>query len=135
VPILPSGGLVNVKLLLDENLSPKVAEILCREGIDACAVRDRGLLEATDPEVFYRAFDEDRIVVTANVGDFEELAKACELHAGIVLIECGDLLRDEQVEVVRHAISAIMQRGDMVNTMLRVGPDGTMSFEAVPSPK
>jgi len=44
-------------------------------------------------------------------------------------------LRDEQVEVVRHAISAIMQRGDMVNTMLRVGPDGTMSFEAVPSPK
>jgi hypothetical protein len=57
------------------------------------------------------------------------------LHAGVVLIECGDLLRDEQVEVVRQAISAIVQRGDMVNTMLRVAPDGSMSFEVVPSPK
>jgi uncharacterized protein with PIN domain len=66
---------MNVKLLLDENLSPRVAEILRRDGIDVCAVRDRGLLEATDPEVFYKAFDEDRIVVTANVGDFEELAR------------------------------------------------------------
>jgi predicted nuclease of predicted toxin-antitoxin system len=41
-----------VKLLLDENLSPKVAEALAREdGIDACHARDRGLLRATDAEV------------------------------------------------------------------------------------
>jgi predicted nuclease of predicted toxin-antitoxin system len=126
---------VNVKLLLDENISPKVAEVLRREGIDVCGVRDRGLLEATDPEVFGKALAEDRIVVTVNVGDFEKLAGACELHAGVVLIERGDLLRNEQVEVVRHAVAAIAQRGDMVNTMLRVAFDGTMSFEAVPPPK
>ena len=126
---------MNVKLLLDENISPKVAEILRRDGIDACGVRDRGLLEATDPEVFSRAFAEDRVVVTINVGDFEKLASACELHAGVVLIERGGLLRDEQLEVVRHAVAAIAQRGDMVNTMLRVTLDGTMSFEIVPPPK
>ena len=40
--ILRLGGRVNVKLLLDENLSPKVAEVLRRDGIDACGVRDRG---------------------------------------------------------------------------------------------
>ncbi len=51
-----------MKLLLDENLSPKVAETLARDdGIDACHIRDRGLLGATDPEVLERAFSEDRI--------------------------------------------------------------------------
>jgi len=54
-----------VKLLLDENLSPKVAESLaCDDGLYACHTRDRGLLGATDPEVLERAFVEDRIFVT-----------------------------------------------------------------------
>jgi len=126
---------VNAKLLLDENISPKVAQVLRRDGIDACGVRDRGLLEATDPEVFARAFAEDRVVVTINVGDFEKLASACDLHAGVVLIERGGLLRDEQLEVVRRAIAEIAQRDDMVNTMLRVALDGSMSFETVPPPR
>lgn len=40
-----------MKLLLDENLSPKVVEILASDdGLDACHIRDRGLLGATDPE-------------------------------------------------------------------------------------
>jgi predicted nuclease of predicted toxin-antitoxin system len=61
---------VNVKLLLDENLSSKVAETLrSTDGIDACHVRDRGILGATDPEVLERAFLEDRILMTSNVGD------------------------------------------------------------------
>lgn len=72
---------MNVKLLLDENLSPQVADRLCKEdGIDACGVRDRGLLEATDAEVLDRAFAEDRILVTKNVDDFDKLARSRELH-------------------------------------------------------
>jgi predicted nuclease of predicted toxin-antitoxin system len=55
---------VHVKLLLDENVSPVVAVTLCAEGVDACHVRDRGLLGATDPEVLDLAFNEDRILVT-----------------------------------------------------------------------
>jgi predicted nuclease of predicted toxin-antitoxin system len=125
---------VNVKLLLDENISPKVAHVLCRDGIDACGVRDRGLLEATDPEVFAKAFAEDRVVVTVNVGDFQRLASRCDLHAGVVLIERGDLLRDEQIDVIRDAVAAMIRREDMVNTLLRVALDGTMSFEILPSP-
>lgn len=73
---------MNVKLLLDENLSPKVAEILCNEdGIDACHVRDRGGLGTLDHEVLDLAYVEDRILVTSNVGDFVKLARARELPA------------------------------------------------------
>jgi predicted nuclease of predicted toxin-antitoxin system len=125
---------VNVKLLLDENISPKVAAALRRDGIDACGARDRGLLEATDPEVFARALSEDRVVVTANVRDFEKLAQRCELHAGVVLIECGDLLRDEQLAIVRRAVLAIAERGDLINAVLRVAADGAFSFEPLPLP-
>jgi predicted nuclease of predicted toxin-antitoxin system len=107
---------VILKLLLDENLSPKIAPVLWDLGIDACSVRDRGWLHASDPELFKRAFEEDRIVVTLNVGDFAKLAAHCQLHAGVVLIHCIGLLREEQLAAVCLAIEAIKQRGDMVNT-------------------
>jgi predicted nuclease of predicted toxin-antitoxin system len=75
-----------MKFIIDEDLSPRVARYLCQEFcFDAIAVRDRGLLGATDPEVLEYAFNEDRILVTANVRDFEKLAAAIEIHAGIIL--------------------------------------------------
>lgn len=123
-----------MKLLLDENLSPKVAEALRRDGIDAIHVRDRGLLEASDHRVLDKAFDEDRVLVTANVGDFVKLAHSRELHAGIILIENGGLLRDEQHEVVRRACDQIGARYDMANQVLRVAVDLSMTLEEIPAP-
>jgi predicted nuclease of predicted toxin-antitoxin system len=124
---------VTAKLLLDENISPRVARDLCADGVDAAAVGDRGLLGATDAAVFQYAYAEDRIVVTKNVGDFEKLARTCELHAGVVLLEHNSLLRDEQFATIRRALLAIEQRGDMVNTLLRIAEDGSMQFELIPS--
>jgi predicted nuclease of predicted toxin-antitoxin system len=80
--------------------------------------------------VLDRAFAEDRILVTKNVDDFEKLARSRELHAGIVLLEDGDLLRDEQLRVIRAAVTEIASRSDMVNSVMRVAMDGTMSFES-----
>ena len=82
---------MNVKLLMDENISPRVAmRLRTEDGVDACAIRDRGLLEATDAEVLERAFVEDRLLVTKNVRDFEKLVRSREIHAGIILVEAGD---------------------------------------------
>lgn len=125
-------GPVHVKLLLDENLSAAVARTLCAEdGIDACHVRDRGKLGLKDPEVLDMAFEENRILVTANVDDFVGLARKRELHAGLVLIEDGGLYRDEQIAVIRAAI-AVIQNEDMANRVLWVNLDGTMEFEDIP---
>ncbi len=126
------------RLLIDEDLSPKVAQRLREEdGIDAVAVRDRAKLGAPDRQVLDLAFDEDRILVTANVRDFKRLASARELHAGIVLLEEGDLRRDEQLAVVRVAIAALQVEStagrDMVNRVLRIALDGTSEFEALPA--
>jgi predicted nuclease of predicted toxin-antitoxin system len=123
-----------VKLLLDENLTPAAAVALVADGVDAYHVRDRGILGATDAELLERAYEEDRILVTSNVDDFDKLARVRALHAGIVLIERAGLLRDEQIALVREIAAAIAAHGAMVNEVLRVGEDGSMTFEVVSAP-
>lgn len=54
-----------VKLLLDEQLSPTVAQRLRQfEGIDVIHIRDRGRLGSSDGEVLEFAFADDRVLVT-----------------------------------------------------------------------
>ncbi len=122
-----------VKLLLDENVSPAAAIALRADGLDVYHVRDRGLLGVTDHELLERAYAEDRIVVTSNVCDFEKLARARELHAGIVLLERAGLLRDEQIELIRKIAAVIAEHGAMINEALRVGLDGEMTLETIPA--
>ena len=118
-----------VKLLLDENISPAAAVALAADGVDAWHVRDRGLEGTTDHELLDRAYQEDRILVTLNVGDFEKLVRERELHAGVVLIERAGLLRDEQIELMKSVAAALAEHGDLINQVLRVAEDGAMTFE------
>lgn len=121
-----------MKLLLDENISPRVAETLAREdGIDACHVRDRGLLAASDHDVLERAFVEDRVLVTANVCDFLELARARDVHPGIILLEDGALARAEQLRLIRGVLSLLPEIGDLVNKVLWLASDGRTELEEI----
>jgi predicted nuclease of predicted toxin-antitoxin system len=132
-----SGGRVNhPKLLLDENLSPSIALTLTRERYDVVHVRDRGLLRATDAEVFARAYEEDRIVVTFNCDDFKKLAQAATVHAGLVFLEDSGLLRDEQLGLVRkalgHVADELIAGRDMINRVLRIWSDSAHVFDPLP---
>jgi predicted nuclease of predicted toxin-antitoxin system len=55
-----------VRFLVDENLSPRLAEALHAEGHDALHVREVGLTSASDGEVVRRAAEEDRVIVSAD---------------------------------------------------------------------
>jgi predicted nuclease of predicted toxin-antitoxin system len=127
-----------MKFIIDEDLSPRVARYLCQEFcFDAIAVRDRGLLGATDPEVLEYAFNEDRILVTANVRDFEKLAAEIEIHAGIILIQEGDLLATEQIELMTRAVQVLQDENaigkDLINRVLHISISGTAKFEDLPN--
>src|SRR5437773_11154696 len=62
-----------MRLLLDMNLPPSVANWLRSEGHDALHVRDLGLSGAPDSEIFARAAADGRIVVSFDL-DFGEVA-------------------------------------------------------------
>lgn len=62
-----------MKLLLDEMLSPDIAELLYGRGHDLQALAGSAHAELSDPEVLDLARSQQRAVVTNNVRDFRPL--------------------------------------------------------------
>jgi predicted nuclease of predicted toxin-antitoxin system len=80
-----------VKLLLDEQISGKVAERLRKKGVDAIAVTEEPTLRGlSDPDVFDAAQTQRRTVVTYNRRDFELIVRSCvadqRTHHGLVIV-------------------------------------------------
>lgn len=61
-----------MKFLIDNALSPLLADGLCKAGHDAVHVRDYGLEASDDVTIFSRASEENRILVSADT-DFGTL--------------------------------------------------------------
>jgi hypothetical protein len=95
-----------VRLYLDEDLSPIIAEILRRRRIDAISASEAGNSELDDRAQLTYATRERRTIVTANVIDFIELAHDAVAtnteHAGIVLIPSS--FRGDEFQAIADAI-------------------------------
>lgn len=79
-----------VRLLLDEHLSPAIAEQLRTIKHDVVAVAEVGLRQQLDALIMAWAVTEKRAVVTANYQDFRPLHEVYlsrgDLHYGLLLI-------------------------------------------------
>ena len=70
----PTNVAREVRLLLDEMHSPKVAEALAAQGWDVIAVAaEPSLRGSSDADLLEHASRSDQILVTENVGDFSVL--------------------------------------------------------------
>ena len=70
-----AGTAPRLKLLLDEMLDPAIAERLSRRGHEVEAVAERpDLRTQPDSVILAAAEDEDRVIVTQDLGDFRVLA-------------------------------------------------------------
>ena len=74
-----------MRFLLDMNLPPAIAEWLQSKGHDAVHIREIGLGRLPDREVFARAAEEGRIVVTFDL-DFGEIAGLAGATGATVLL-------------------------------------------------
>jgi predicted nuclease of predicted toxin-antitoxin system len=74
-----------LRFLIDNALSPRLAEQLTAAGHDAVHIRDYGLQSAADEEIFERAAAEGRILVSADT-DFATLLAARRVDRPSVLL-------------------------------------------------
>jgi predicted nuclease of predicted toxin-antitoxin system len=78
-----------VKLYLDEDISPRVAVILRKMGIDALSTHETGMLEASDEDQLAFAAADERAMVTRNREDFITLTvqffESLKPHKGLII--------------------------------------------------
>jgi len=120
-----------MRFLLDMNLPPMVADWLRSVGHDAVHVRELGLADVSDREVFERAAADFRIVVTFDL-DFGEIAGLARGAAvGAVLLRLRLPNRHHLQQRLGAAISAAagaLQAGAIVvveDSRIRIRPRPT----------
>lgn len=101
-----------MKLYLDENLSPRIAELLRARGLDAVSAHEAGNTQLTDVAQLRYATGQGRAIVTCDVADFVALATemiaANADHAGIVLVSAA--FRTDDFTAIAGAIEQAARR-------------------------
>ncbi len=110
-----SGRARAVKLLLDEMLSPDIAETLSARGHDVQAITGSSHERLSDPDVMEVARSAQRAVVTNNVRDFRPLHHAAASpggpgHYGIVFMPGGYRRRKADNVRIADGLEVILRR-------------------------
>lgn len=110
-----------MKLLIDECLSPDLAQIAWDTNLECMHVTRIGLGSMEDWQLVRVAVTEDWVLVTNNTADFVELVGREEVHPGLVCLNFtpDEMGADSQRRLFGHALAQLAGR-DPMNEILDV---------------
>lgn len=106
-----------MKIWIDAQLSPEIAVWIAAEfGFKAVAIRDLGLREAEDPDIFQAARVADAIVMTKD-RDFLLLQNQFGHPPRIIWLTCGNTSNKRLKEILLQALSesvTLLESGEII---------------------
>jgi predicted nuclease of predicted toxin-antitoxin system len=119
-----------MRFLVDMSLSPRIADRLREEGHDAVHALDIGQGDLPDHEIFERAAEEPRVVITFDL-DFGEIAgRANERRSGVILLRlkrAGRSYLEDRLRITIAEAGDALEEGAIVlveDTRIRVRRTG-----------
>jgi predicted nuclease of predicted toxin-antitoxin system len=110
-----------VKLWLDAQIAPAMAVWLrMRFDIDAVPVRDIGLRDAEDAEIFAAA-KEARVVVMTKDSDFVELQERLGPPPQLIWLRCGNTSNPRLKQLLSHALPPVLEMLAAGEAVVEVG--------------
>jgi predicted nuclease of predicted toxin-antitoxin system len=112
-----------LRLLIDEQLSPTIAQQLRKGGFDVVHVREAGLAGKGDGEVMDWAAADQRSVVTNNIQDFRPLhasrLSGQQPHYGLVYVSSTKFsLRKQAVGTLIKALRQLLKANPAADALL-----------------
>jgi predicted nuclease of predicted toxin-antitoxin system len=96
-----------VRLIVDANLAPRIAEALRAKGHDAEHVFEVGMAAAPDPEILAYAREAGRVIVSSDSDFGTLLARSGEQTPSFVLLRrLNERTPEDQVDMILHCLDA-----------------------------